>query len=81
MKVSYSKRFSKSLENAPGPIQKAFYKQVRFLQQDLGYPSLRSKKYDEANDIWQARVNDDWRFYFSIIGDTYQLHDIIPHPR
>jgi plasmid maintenance system killer protein len=42
---------------------------------------LRAKKYDEANDRWQARVNKDWRFYFSIENDTYVILDIIPHPK
>jgi len=49
--------------------------------QNLQHPSLRAKKYDEANNIWQARVNKDWRFYFSIEGDKYWLHDIMAHPK
>jgi plasmid maintenance system killer protein len=39
------------------------------------------KKYDEARDLWQARVNDDWRFYFKIVGDTYRLEEIKRHPK
>jgi hypothetical protein len=42
---------------------------------------LRAKKYDQANDRWQARVTLDWRFYFAIEGDTYVILDIIPHPK
>lgn len=42
---------------------------------------LRAKKYDEANDVWQARVTRDWRFYFTIIRDEYHLVDIKPHPK
>jgi len=42
---------------------------------------LRAKKYDEARDIWQARINRDWRFYFQIDGDTYIILDVIPHPK
>jgi len=36
--------------------------------------SLHAKKYDEAQDIWQARVNRNWRIYFTIAGDTYRRH-------
>ena len=25
------------------------------------HPSLRAKKYDESQDLWQARVTKDWR--------------------
>jgi hypothetical protein len=32
-------------------------------------------------DYWQARVNDDWRFYFTMEGDTYLIRDIAPHPK
>jgi hypothetical protein len=42
---------------------------------------LHAKKYDEALDRWQARVNKDWRFYFNIVDDTYVIRDIIPHPK
>ena len=81
MRVRYSKRFIKSLENAPLSVQQAFNKQVRLLLDNLRHPSLQAKKYDKVNDIWQARVTRDWRFYFAIDGDTYRLHDIIPHPK
>jgi len=54
---------------------------VKFLEQDLHHPSLRAKKYDESQDLWQARVNRDWRFYFQIHDDVYYIVDIIPHPK
>jgi len=38
-------------------------------------------KYDESHNLWQARVNRSWRFYFKIVGDTYIIEDIIPHPK
>jgi hypothetical protein len=31
--------------------------------------------------VWSARVNGDWRFYFTIDGATYTLHKIQPHPK
>jgi mRNA interferase RelE/StbE len=81
MKLDYTERFIKSLEDAPPHIQKAFYKQASLLLENLRHPSLRAKKYDEARDIWQARVTQAWRFYFQIVDDTYFLIDIIPHPK
>jgi hypothetical protein len=62
-------------------VQRAFYKQLRFLESNLLYPSLRAKKYDEAMDLWQARVNRDWRFYFTIACDTYRIEDVVLHPK
>ncbi|MBI3799026.1 MAG: hypothetical protein HY268_18940 [Deltaproteobacteria bacterium] len=66
---------------APASIRRAFDKQAAFLSQNLRHPSLQAKKYDEARNIWQARVTKDWRFYFTIEPDTYSLIDIIPHPK
>ena len=59
----------------------AFFKQVTLLAGNLQHPSLRAKKYDESRDRWQARVNMNWRFYINIVGDTYIIRDIIPHPK
>ena len=81
MKVVLSDRAIESLKDAPRNVRRAFDKQLRFLAGNLQHPSLHAKKYDEANDRWQARVNDDWRFYFKIERDIYRIIDLIPHPK
>jgi mRNA-degrading endonuclease RelE of RelBE toxin-antitoxin system len=81
MQIRYSDQALKSLVQAPDSIQKLFFKQIRLLETNLRHPSLHAKKYDEARDIWQARVNLNWRFYFTIENNTYFIHDIIPHPK
>ena len=47
----------------------------------IQHPSLHAKKYDESRDLWQARVNRAWRFYFTITDDAYQIEKVIPHPK
>jgi mRNA-degrading endonuclease RelE of RelBE toxin-antitoxin system len=81
MKIDFTDRVLDTLEDAPSAVRKAFQKQLRFLAVNLHHPSLRAKKYDVARDLWQARVNDDWRFYFKIVGDTYGLEEIKKHPK
>ena len=81
MRVVLAERFTIRYAEAPPEVQKAFGKQLANLIRDLRHPSLRAKKYDEARNIWQARVNDDWRFYFRIDGDTYILESIRSHPK
>jgi len=71
MRVKFSDAVVDALGDAPSAVQRAFFKQTEMLQQNLRHPSLRAKKYDEANDRWQARVNRGWRFYFKIEDDTY----------
>ena len=81
MKVVLSDRAIQSLKDAPRNVQRAFDKQLRFLVDNLLHPSLRAKKYDASRDLWQARVNKDWRFYFTITDDTYRIENVIPHPK
>jgi hypothetical protein len=81
MLLYYTERFRRSYADAPLRVQKQCDKQLGLLAQDLRHPSLQAKKYDEARDIWQGRVNARWCFYFKIDGDSYYLLDIIPHPK
>ena len=81
MRLEYTKTALAALAEAPAPIRKAFYKQAGFLLQDLHHPSLHAKKYGGLEDTWQARVTLSWRFYFKIIGDTYLIQGIKPHPK
>jgi mRNA interferase RelE/StbE len=81
MQVRFTERANKDYAELPVALRKAFATQLGFLLKDLRYPSLRTKKYDETNDIWQARVNQAWRFYFTIEGDEYVILSIIPHPK
>jgi len=81
MRLYYTERFRRSYADAPLRVQKQCDKQLELLAQDLRHPSLRAKKYDQARDIWQGRVNASWRFYFKIDGDSYYLLDVMPHPK
>lgn len=81
MKVSFSERSLRPFRDAPLDIQRAILKQTRLLVRDLHHPSLRAKKYSESEDLWQARVSKDWRFYFTIEGGTYHIQSITPHPK
>jgi len=81
MRLVYTKRFLQSYAEAPDAIKRAVDRRLAFLLQNLRHPSLQAKKYDEARDLWQARANGGWRFYFRIEADAYHLIDLIPHPK
>ncbi len=81
MRLLYTERFRRSYREAPAAVRRAFDRRAQFLSENLRHQSLRAKKYDEARDIWQARVNGGWQFYFQIKGDAFILLDIIPHPK
>ena len=81
MKLLRTTHFERNYARAPQQIQRAFDKQSALLLQNVHHPSLRAKKYDERRNLWQARVNQDWRFYSLIQNDGYLIVDIIPHPK
>lgn len=81
MKFDFTPHFARSYSKAPVQVQRAFDKKSLLLLENLQHPSLRAKKYDEGQDLWQARVNRDWRFYFKIVGETYRLEEIKAHPK
>ena len=81
MKIVFSDCAIEALKDAPPHVRRAFHKQLRFLAAKLQYPSLHAKKYDESRDLWQARVNKSWRFFFTIEDDFYRIEDVAPHPK
>jgi len=81
MRLVYTPHFLRSYSKAPKRIKEAFDKQSALLLEDLRHPSLRTKKYDEGKNWWQARITRSWRFYFSIEGDAYILKDMMSYPK
>ena len=79
MNASFTPHFKRSYQKLPKEIQAAFDKQLVLLLQNLRHPSLRTKKYDEGRDLWQARVTGGYRCYFEIRNSRYTFHEIRAH--
>ena len=79
MKVIILPKFDEKYANLPDKIQRKANRQIAFLLQNFRHPSLHAKKYDEANDVWQARIDRSYRFYFKIEGDLYLLTELEKH--
>ena len=79
MRVEYAPHFQRGFAKLPKGIQNKFEKQIAHLLRDIRYPSLRAKKYHEADGVWQARVDDHYRFYFQIKASCYTLLSIEGH--
>ncbi len=81
MKYLLSPRAADQYAALPDALKAKFDKQLGFLLINLRHPSLKAKKYTERAGVWQARVDRGYRFYFEIVGDTYHILTIIPHPK
>jgi len=81
MRIHYTPLFKERLQECPREIGKKFHKQVLYLSRNLRHPSLHAKKYSEAQGIWQARIDRNYRFYFLIEKSAYILLDVRSHPK
>ena len=81
MKAVFTHRLIRQYAKLPLEAQAKFDKQLDFLLANLRHPSLHAKKYDETQNVWQARVDDNYRFYFQIKGDIYEILSVIAHPK
>ena len=81
MKIYYTPKFDDSFQKFSKKIKIKFYKQIQYLIKDIHYRSLRVKKYNRRQGIWQARVDSNIRFYFLIKDNNCYLLDIKKHPK
>ncbi len=81
MRIRLTERADKDYAGLPPEVRKAFAKQLDHLLMNLRHPSLRAKKHEGADHLWQARVDRNWRFYFKIEADEYAIIAVIQHPK
>ncbi|MBU4479834.1 hypothetical protein KKG48_00110, partial [Patescibacteria group bacterium] len=63
MQIQFSNDAQKEYVDLEKGIKKQAKKQFDFLLENPRYNSLNIKKYNEELEIWQGRINKDWRFY------------------
>ena len=80
MRLEVTHRARRQYQDLPKRLRDRVDKQLSALLTNLRHPSSLAKKYDERRDVWQGRVNRDYRIYFTIEGDAYRILSIIPHP-
>lgn len=85
MRVSFTKPFKKDYQGLPKHIQEQIDKQITRLLDSPRHPSLRIKKMEGHQSIWEAKITEGYRMTFQINGDTYLLrragtHDILKKP-
>ncbi len=81
MNNRFSARARRDFADLSPDLKARARKQLDLLSGNLRHPSIQAKKYHESNDVWQGRVNRDYRFYFQIVADDYVIVRIIPHPK
>ncbi len=57
-------RFEESFHGLPAYVREKFYEKLSFLLTNIRHPSLHTKKIQGYKDIWEARVDYQYRFTF-----------------
>ncbi len=81
MRIRLSLTALEQYRRLPQSLQKKADKQFEYLLQDVRHPSLHAKKYKGTDDLWQTRIDKDWRFYFFIVEPHYVIVSVIKHPK
>lgn len=83
MKVIASERFVKSFRSFSPQLQQRIEKTIRLLAtKEPGkpfHPSLRAKRIQGTDDIWEASVTMQYRLTFQMYQDTLYLRVIGDH--
>ena len=82
MNIIRANSFKRDYKKLPAEIQEQADNKLRFLIQNIAHPSLRVKRVQKYNDIFEASVTMKYRFFFRIRTDAYILlrigkHDIL----
>jgi len=86
MRIIRTRPFQEDFKDLPKEIKQRANKALQFLVSNFRYPSLQTKKMQGSReDIWEARITDNYRFTFQVEKDTYILrrigtHDILQNP-
>lgn len=81
MRIRISETALKQYKKLPIALRQKTDKQFEYLLTDIRHPSLHAKKYQGSEDLWQARIDKDWRFYFFIVSPQYIIVSLIKHPK
>lgn len=79
MKIAKTEKFVKHYKKLPLYLQKKTDKQLAFLSQNLRHPSIRAKKEEGFENVWEGRVDRSYRFVFTVEADTIILLRVGPH--
>lgn len=79
MRLARTDRFRRAYQELRPEDQALADKAIRFLAADTRHPSLRVKKIQGTEGIWEARVSRNIRMTFEMQGDLIILRNIGAH--
>ena len=81
MRIRLTNDATKQYHKLPKHIKKKANKQFDYLVENFRHPSLNVKLYTGTENLWQARIDKSYRFYFYIVDPHYIVVALIQHPK
>ncbi len=83
-RLAWLPRFERDYRNLPATLKAQVDQALLQMEEDLRYPSLRVKKMQSSQGIWEARVTRSCRITFNLEGELITLrtvgeHDVLKH--
>ena len=75
----FTERFKENYKILPKSIQKRFDKKLELFVENPQHPSLNVHRYKSEKNVWEAYINNKYRFTFSVDQDSYIFRNIGPH--
>ena len=79
MRLRYTEHFRAAYRSLTDEQAKSVQKALRLLAADPRYPSLRVKRIQGTDAIWEARASRSLRITFEMDGDSLTLRNVGPH--
>jgi mRNA-degrading endonuclease RelE of RelBE toxin-antitoxin system len=78
-KLNISETFKECYKKLPRDIQKKVDRQLRFLVEKPGHPSLNVHLIERTGTIWKGYIDRSYRFTFEIREEEYFLRVVGGH--
>lgn len=80
-KIDFSETAENSYKKLPLSIKKKADRQLKRIMIDSRHPSLRVKKIRGTRDKFEARIDRNYRFAFSMKEKNIYIHTLGPHDK
>jgi mRNA-degrading endonuclease RelE of RelBE toxin-antitoxin system len=79
MPLIFTNRFKKAYRRLPQDIQSKVKKAIRLLDEDPRHPSLRVKRIQGTDKVYEGRIARKYRFSFEFEGEVRMLRNVDTH--
>jgi len=81
MNIYYSELFAEKVRQLPIEVKSILKKKLELMLENPGHPSLRTKKIQGQDNIFEASVTMDIRMTWQYTGDGILLRNIGEHDK